>query len=159
MKNVLIFIIGLLVGIGVHWYVTQPTRQPPAVSALEPPGDRAPRVDDRLTSERIKEDLERTGKVIREKAREAGDVIADATANARTTAAIKSKLVGDSGLAAFKIDVDSNNGVVTLSGTVSSYEDIEKAINIASETKGVHKVVSTLQPEVSQPEVVQPEVE
>jgi hypothetical protein len=153
MKNVLIFIIGLLVGIGVHWYLTQPGRQPPAVSARETPGEIAPRVDDRLTSERIKEDLERTGKVIREKAREAGDVIADATANARTTAAIKSKLLGDSGLAAFKIDVDSNDGVVTLSGTVSSYEDIERAINIAWETKGVHKVVSTLQPEVLQPQV------
>ena len=55
------------------------------------------------------------------------------------------ELVGDSGLSAFKIDVDTSDGVVTLSGTVSSYAEIEKAMNFAWETDGVHKVVSTLQ--------------
>jgi osmotically-inducible protein OsmY len=35
--------------------------------------------------------------------------------------------------------------VVTLSGTVASYDDIAKAENIAMDTDGVHRVVSTLQ--------------
>src|SRR4029077_8547180 len=100
---------------------------------------------DTFDSGKIKDELSRTGKVIREKTRQAGDAIADATANARITAAIKTKLVADSGLSAFKIDVDTTDGVVTLSGTVSSYEEIAKAINLALETDGVHKVVSTLQ--------------
>ena len=44
-----------------------------------------------LRSEDIKDELARTGQVVRRKAREAGQAIADATADARTTAAIKSK--------------------------------------------------------------------
>jgi len=89
--------------------------------------------------------MARTGKVIREKAKKAGDAIADATANARITTVIKSKLMQDSGLAAFKIDVDTTDGVVTLSGNVTSHEGIAKAMDLALETDGVHRVVSTLQ--------------
>ena len=149
MKYVLTFIIGLLVGIGTHWYLTQPKGQATAANARESVSETAREVGqtvkDKFDSEKIKDELSRTGKVIREKTRKAGDAIADATANARITAAIKAKLVGDSGLSAFKIDVDTTDGVVTLSGTVSSYGEIEKAMNFAWDTDGVHKVVSTLQ--------------
>jgi osmotically-inducible protein OsmY len=44
-----------------------------------------------------------------------------------------------------KIDVDTTDGVVTLSGTVKSHEQIVRAMDIAYETEGVYKVVSTLQ--------------
>ena len=47
-----------------------------------------------LRSEDIKDDLARSGQVVRRKAREVGQAIADGTADARTTAAIKTKLVG-----------------------------------------------------------------
>ena len=148
MKYILTFIIGLLVGIGTHWYFTQPKGQATVANARESMRETAhdvgQTVKDQFDTEKIKDELSRTGKVIREKTRKAGDAIADATANARITAAIKTKLVGDSGLSAFKIDVDTSDGVVTLSGTVSSYEEIEKAMNFAWETDGVHKVVSTL---------------
>jgi osmotically-inducible protein OsmY len=149
MKYVLTFIIGLLVGVGTHWYLTQPKGQATAANARESmretASDAGQTIKDKFDTEAIKDELSRTGKVIREKSRKAGDAIADATVNARTTGAIKTKLVGDSGLSAFKIDVDTSDGVVTLSGTVSSYAEIEKAINIAWDTDGVHKVVSTLQ--------------
>jgi osmotically-inducible protein OsmY len=93
----------------------------------------------------VKEELEKTGRVIREKTRQAGTAIADATANATTTATIKSKLLQDSGLAAFKIDVDTTDGVVTLSGTVKSHDEIARAVDLAFQTEGVRKVISTLQ--------------
>src|SRR6185503_4376943 len=112
-------------------------------SVREPAHDAEPVV--KVNTEKIKEELARTGQVIREKARKAGDTIADATANARTTGAIKTKLVGDTGLSAFKIDVDTSDGVVTLSGTVSSPEEIASAMQLAMEAEGVHRVVSTLQ--------------
>ncbi len=83
--------------------------------------------------------------MIREKAREAGNAISDATANARITAAIKAKLFAEPGVSALSINVDTNDGLVTLSGTVSSHEQIAKAIKIAMETDGVTKVISTLQ--------------
>ena len=71
--------------------------------------------------------------------------ITDATANARITGTIKTKLIEEPGLSALKIDVDTTDGVVTLSGTVASYDEIAKAMRLAWETEGVHKVVSSLQ--------------
>ena len=79
------------------------------------------------------------------KAKQAGAVIMDATANARTTLAIKTKLLAEPGVSALNINVDTTDGLVTLSGTVSGYEEVAKAVRIALETEGVHKVVSTLQ--------------
>jgi len=51
----------------------------------------------------------------------------------------------DTGLPAFSINVDTSDGVVTLSGTVSSHEEIAKAMKLAMESDGVHKVISILQ--------------
>lgn len=149
MKHILAFIIGLLVGVGIHWYLTQPQGEMTASNAHESARAAASHLEQNLKDtfdhEKIKEELSRTGKVIREKSRQAGDAIADATANARITTAIKTKLVGDSGLSAFTIDVDTTDGVVTLSGTVASYEALAKVLSLAWETDGVHKVISTLQ--------------
>ncbi|HEY9175420.1 MAG TPA: BON domain-containing protein, partial [Verrucomicrobiae bacterium] len=69
----------------------------------------------------------------------------DATADARTTAAIKARYVADSRLSALRISVNCTDGRVTLSGTVSSVEDISHAMLLAMESAGVREVVSTLQ--------------
>ncbi|HZV34825.1 MAG TPA: BON domain-containing protein [Verrucomicrobiae bacterium] len=98
-----------------------------------------------LTLDDIKNEMSKTGQVIREKAQKAGEAISDATADARITAAIKAKLVRDPDLSAIKISVSTSDGVVTLSGSASSPENIRKAIQLALDTDGVHKVVSTLQ--------------
>jgi len=149
MKIFLTFLAGVLVGIAGHWYFTQPRGQANLADAESRMREGASHVgrslSDTFSSENLKDEMARTGKVIREKSQQAGAAIADATANARTTAAVKSKLVQDSGLAAFKIDVDTTEGVVTLSGTVATHEEIARAMKIAWDTEGVHKVVSTLQ--------------
>ncbi len=98
-----------------------------------------------LRSEDIKDELARTGQVVRRSARETGQAIADATADARITTAIKAKLVANRDLSALSISVNTTGGVVTLSGTVSSREHIGKAMLLAMETDGVREVVSTLQ--------------
>jgi hyperosmotically inducible protein len=100
---------------------------------------------DNLKTEDIKEELERTGTVVRRKAEKVGAAIADAAANAKITAAIKTKLAVDSQLSSLKISVDTTDGLVTLSGSVGAYDEIGKAIRIALETDGVRQVVSTLQ--------------
>jgi osmotically-inducible protein OsmY len=144
----LTFVIGVVVGVVADRYMNQPRSNEMAVSARESVRDSANKVGDSLKEtfdgDKIKDELARTGQVVREKTQKAGRAIADATLNARTTAAIKSKLVADEGLAAFKIDVDSNDGVVTLSGSVSSPDDIARAMKIALEQDGVNRVVSTL---------------
>lgn len=56
------------------------------------------------------------------------------------TAKIKAKLIEDLLTKARKIDVDTVNGVVTLTGVVDSQEEINRAISIASNTQGVKKL-------------------
>ena len=87
----------------------------------------------------------KTGTVIRRKAQDAGKALADATADARITAAIKGKLVASKELSALDISVNTTSGTVTLSGTVTSTENISKAMALAMETDGVNQVISTLQ--------------
>src|SRR6266702_1249453 len=98
-----------------------------------------------LRSDDIKDELARGGQIVRRKAREAGQAIADATADARVTTAIKGKLLTNRDLSALSISVNTTGGVVTLSGAVASVEDISKAMLLAMETDGVREVVSTLQ--------------
>ncbi|MCI0745628.1 MAG: BON domain-containing protein, partial [Verrucomicrobia subdivision 3 bacterium] len=62
-----------------------------------------------------------------------------------TTAVIKGKLLKEPGLSSLSINVDTTDGLVTLSGTVPSHEEVAKAVRLAMETEGVTKVVSTLQ--------------
>ena len=98
-----------------------------------------------LRPQDVKEDLAQTGQVVRRKARQAGVAIADATLDARITATIKTKLVASRDLSSLRISVNTTSGVVTMSGSVSSADDISKAVLVAMETDGVREVISTLQ--------------
>jgi len=98
-----------------------------------------------LQPEEIKEELARSGQVVRRKAEQAGHAIADATADARITASIKGRLITHRELSGFNISVNTTDGVVTLSGAVASREEISQAMLLAMETDGVREVISTLQ--------------
>ena len=98
-----------------------------------------------LSTPEIKDELERTGRVVRKKAKEVGTVLADATADARITATIKAKLVKESSLSSLRISVNTTDGVVTLSGSVDSAEQVADAMKVALETEGVREAISTLQ--------------
>ena len=64
------------------------------------------------------------------------------------TAAVKSKLLGDPDVSGLKIDVDTENGVVTLTGRVSTQAEKDEALRLARETSGVKSVTDriTVQP-------------
>jgi hyperosmotically inducible protein len=98
-----------------------------------------------LSPQDVKDELARTGQVVRRKAKEAGQAIADATADARITAAIKAKLLTNRDLSPLSISVNTTDGVVTLSGAVPSVDAISKAMLIAMESDGVKEVISALQ--------------
>jgi len=98
-----------------------------------------------LRPQEIKDELARTGEVVRRKAHEVGRAVSDATADARITAAIKTKFVANRDLSALSISVNTTNGIVTLSGTVPTVEAISQAMLLAMETDGVQEVISTLQ--------------
>ncbi|MEO8426305.1 MAG: BON domain-containing protein [Verrucomicrobiota bacterium] len=154
MKNSFIsFLFGLIIGAGGFWYFTEGQKSESVQRAQEKVASGAEHMKDAISekvgelnwrSEDIKEELTRTGKVVRKKAQEVGAKVVDATANARTTAAIKAKLALDPDLSVLTISVDTTDGVVTLSGTVSEYEYIAKAMRLAMETDGVREVTSTL---------------
>ncbi len=60
------------------------------------------------------------------------------------TSKIKLKLLEDPVTKARKIDVDTVNGVVTLTGVVDSEEERRRAVKIATSVEGVKKVVNNL---------------
>jgi osmotically-inducible protein OsmY len=60
------------------------------------------------------------------------------------TAAVKAKLAADDTVKAYKIDVDTNSGMVTLSGTVDTAEAKARAVRVARATTGVTGVEDQL---------------
>jgi len=66
------------------------------------------------------------------------------TDDASITAAVKSKLGADSTIAGAKINVDTKDGVVTLTGPVKSQTEKDRAMQIARETTGVKNVQDNL---------------
>ena len=87
----------------------------------------------------------------REKGAEIGERIAIGASRAERlassaalTAKIKSKMALDDTIEALRIDVDTSGGVVTLTGTVDSPAQRERALQLARETDGVTSVVDRL---------------
>ena len=62
--------------------------------------------------------------------------------DAAITAAVKAKLAADGDINPFNIDVDTNEGVVTLQGRVEKEAARTKAEQLARETDGVRRVVN-----------------
>lgn len=78
------------------------------------------------------------------KAGDATDRAGDAVSDAALTTKVKTKFLADDDISGLKIDIDSNNGVVTLTGTVPSAAEKALAIKVAKATDGVKSVVDKL---------------
>ena len=86
-----------------------------------------------------------------EAGRDAGNAIergADRTTaaagDAAITSAVKAKFLADTAVSGLKIDVDTSNGIVTLTGNVSSKAEAERAVTMARSTEGVTRVIDNL---------------
>jgi hyperosmotically inducible protein len=103
--------------------------------SMQKMGQRVDQVTDRAkeqvakTSERAKEQVAKTGQVL------------DDTA---ITAAVKAGIVAEPGLKVLKIDVDTKDGQVTLTGSVDSAENLQRATQVASSVNGVKGVDNRL---------------
>jgi osmotically-inducible protein OsmY len=64
--------------------------------------------------------------------------------DAALTTAVKAKLLADTSVAGLKIDVDTLDSVVTLSGQVRSQAEKDTAVRLARETTGVRDVTDRL---------------
>lgn len=158
MKTLFVLIVLIALGLGGYWYLSKEgdksDLQRAEEKALKGAQDLKEAVQDKLkdlklSGPEVKEELQKSGQVVRKKAEQVGAVIADAAADARITAAIKAKLVKERTLSALRISVNTTDGVVTLSGSVDSAEEISQAMKLALETDGVREAISTLQVKAS----------
>jgi len=84
------------------------------------------------------------GAEVGEKMAEAAQKVKETTAEAALTSKIKAKMVLDDYVKARAIDVTTNGTTVTVSGTVRSVEEHDRAIRLARETAGVSQVIDRL---------------
>jgi hyperosmotically inducible periplasmic protein len=75
---------------------------------------------------------------------EPGRTIGVTIDDADTTLRVKSRLLEDPLVQGLRIDVDTRDGVVYLTGTVGSDPEKEQAVKLARETKGVKDVQANL---------------
>jgi hyperosmotically inducible periplasmic protein len=83
---------------------------------------------------------EKTADKSKDVASKTGEVITDAS----ITTAVKTKLLADSKVGGLKIDVDTTDHVVTLTGPVNSVEEKNEALRLARTTTGVRRVIDKL---------------
>jgi hyperosmotically inducible protein len=102
-------------------------------------------------AEKTKEKSEKAAEKTKEKTKDAGEKVKDATSetgeaitDAWITTKVKTQFVGEDALKGSDINVDTNNHVVTLKGTVATAAGRARAVAIAKETKGVTRVVDQL---------------
>jgi hyperosmotically inducible protein len=78
------------------------------------------------------------------KAGETADDAGNIASDAALTTKVKTKFLADDQVSGLKIDVDSKNGVVTLTGTVRTAAEKNAAVALAKNTDGVKSVVDRL---------------
>lgn len=99
-------------------------------------------VVDQLT---IKETAATTGgRDLSDSARDAATAAGEKVTDAAITTAVKAKLLADTMVSGLKIDVDTTNAVVTLTGPVSSQAEATQAEMLAKRTEGVERVIVNL---------------
>jgi hyperosmotically inducible periplasmic protein len=74
-----------------------------------------------------------------------GQTMGENIDDASLTASVKSSLVGDKAANLTRIDVDSNNGVVSLNGVVESAQQKARAEELARRVDGVKGINNNLQ--------------
>jgi hyperosmotically inducible protein len=84
------------------------------------------------------------GAEVGEKVAVAAGKIRDSAQEAALTSKIKAKMMLDDAIKARSIDVTTEGTTVTVSGTVSSVDEHDRAMRLARETAGVTQVVDRL---------------
>lgn len=98
-----------------------------------------------LRPDQIKDELTRSGKIFRRKAQDAGSQVVNTASDARVITEIKAKYAADATLSVWNIAVECSEAHVALSGSVTSADDIGRAVAVALDTDGVRDVTSTLE--------------
>jgi hyperosmotically inducible periplasmic protein len=108
---------------------------------LRPPTASAPGVDVEKAHEEGADLARKAAEATKVAAERAGEVMSEAA----ITAKIKSKMALDDHVKARTINVDTTGTTVTLTGSVRSEEERQRAVRLASDTEGITRVVDKLQ--------------
>jgi hyperosmotically inducible protein len=92
------------------------------------------------SAERAEQKMDQAGNDVKQQAQRAGDTAKDAA----ITTKVKAVMIAKPGLKSLQINVDTVNGVVTLSGTVDSQQNLDRAQQIAQGVEGVTSVENRL---------------
>jgi osmotically-inducible protein OsmY len=152
MRTLALLIVGAIIGVGIYIAVDRHNHSRPPDQSRVDVSAGAERLKDKwnetahdLRLDNLRDELSKTGRVIRKKASHAGEVIADKANDAKVTAQIKTKFATEPAVSASNISVDTTDGIVTLSGKAHSIDEVAKAMQIALDVEGVSQVVSTIQ--------------
>ena len=117
-------------------------RNKPAETAGQKLDSAAERAGQKMdqAADRAGQKMDQAAATVKEKAEQAGDKLGDAA----ITAKVKTALISEPGLKALKIDVDTANGVVTLTGSVDSPKNLDRATQVAQGVEGVKSVDNRL---------------
>ena len=83
-------------------------------------------------------------KEVRTEAKQATNTAANVVDNAALTTKVKAALIADDLVKGTQINVDSNAGVVKLTGTVDTPAQVARAVEVTKGVQGVQKVESNL---------------
>lgn len=95
-------------------------------------------------ADKLRADAGRAINEAKQAASTATERAADTVSDATITATINAALAADGKLSALKIDVDTENGVVTLSGPAPDESSRARATELAANAKGVNRVENRL---------------
>lgn len=139
-KTLITFLIGLLVGSASYWTF----RDGPLASKLKE-NKLVQKVgeafDDRST-EKLKEEMEKQGKIVWEKP--ANSTIAPCD-DSKLADLVKARIAIEPLLSDTSIKPEVKSGEVTLRGTASSYEQVARAIRVTLECGPTRTVISTIE--------------
>ena len=152
MRYLIILLLGAALGAAGYWYFTEGRSdarvreaERRAGESVEALGQAIKQKVSEIDVDAIREELARTGRVIRRKAQQATEAFKDDGADARITASLRAKIAADPHVGPREIAVAVRSGQATLSGAVSSHEEIARAMQLAFEVEGVREVISELQ--------------
>ena len=152
-------ILGILLSAAGFWYAQMKSLEHPAsreavAAAHKDPIESVPGITNAISMKldayelgtgQIKTELKQRGEIIRRKPRDIGESAAGPDSDNRALAEINAQFLADARLSSWHISASCAHGHVTLNGTVTSADDIGKAVAIALTSDGVRDVTSTLQ--------------
>ena len=132
-KAILILLVLVAVGFFFVGYWTRG-------SVRSAPASEAVRTSERIDTARARERAAELG----EKAAQTAAAVNESIEEGKLTAKIKAKMVLDDFVKARAINVTTNDSTVTLTGTVYSQKERDRAVQLAKETEGVTRVIDRL---------------